>query len=117
MKVRLTSTGYDMTSELEKYADGKAADMAKPLPHKLRATADCWIHFTQVTKKDVVYNTCTVTFRVQDTELKAEETTLHMYSALDIASVHIEQQLEDYIARRKKHRLRTGLKRRFGSDA
>lgn len=116
MKVRLTSTGYDMTSELEKYADGKAADMAKPLSHKYRATADCWIHFTSVKKKGVVYHTCTVTFRVQDTELKTEETTLHMYAALDIASAHIEQQLEDYVARRKKHRLRSMVKKRFNGS-
>jgi len=81
----------DITGELERYANRKVAGLAKRVPRKLRPQAECQVHFAQVQRKGVKHNTCTVSFMLDDTRLKGEETTLHMYTALDIAVVHVER--------------------------
>jgi ribosomal subunit interface protein len=116
MKVRLSASGFELTSELEKYASAKIAHLSRQVPRKLRTEAACEVLFAQTHKKDVRFNSCSISFTVGEAELKAEETTLHMYSSLDIASVHIEHQLKDYVAKQRKHWLRTRLKRHFRRD-
>lgn len=116
MKVRFTAEGFELTTELDKYAARKVVQMSRHVPHKVKATAICEVHFSLQKKADVKYSTCAITFTLGDQELKAEETTQHMYAALDIAAVRIEQQLETFIGRQKKLRLRSKLKRRASTD-
>jgi len=117
MKVHLSASGFELTTELEKYANAKIAHLTRQVPRKQRGAAACQIHFAQVRKKkETVFSTCGITFSLGDTELKAEETTLHMYSALDIAAVHVEHQLKDYAAKQRKHRLLSRIKRHFRVD-
>jgi ribosomal subunit interface protein len=99
MKIHFSAEGLELSSELEKYVDGKVARLNRRTPRALRAAASCHVLCKQVAKKDVKYNTCTMTLHIDDTEFKAEETTIHMYAALDIAAVHIEQQLADHVRR------------------
>jgi ribosome-associated translation inhibitor RaiA len=77
----------------------------------------CEVRFAQIVRKGTAFNTCTITFTVGKAELRAEETTLHMYAALDIAAVQVERQLADFVATQHKHRLSTRLKRHFRRDA
>ncbi len=116
MKVRLSASGFELTSELEKYANTKVAQLNKKVPRKLRAEAACEVHFNQVQRGGAKFNTCSIGVAVDDTELKAEETTLHMYAALDIAAVHIGHQLDDYAVKLRGKGLRGRLKRRFHHD-
>lgn len=97
MKTQFSTKGIDLTSELEKYANRKVAHISRRVPRKLRATVDCEVAFARATKKGTKLNTCTITLGIDDVELKACETTQHMYAALDIAAVQIEQQLKDYV--------------------
>lgn len=113
MKIYLNATGFDLTTDLEKYANVKIARLARKVPRSLRASAACSVHFTQTRKKGTKFNTCSISFRLDDNELKAEETTLHMYSSLDIAAVHIGHQLKDFVAKRGRRRLRLILRRYF----
>jgi len=46
-----------------------------------------------------------------ETRFRSEETTQHMYAALDIAVVHVERQLADHLAKQPKRPLRTRLRR------
>lgn len=117
MKIHLSASGFELTSELEKYANTKVAQLVRQVPRKLRPTAVCKIHFTQkLPPKAVAMNTCSITFSLDAAELKAEETTQHMYVALDIAAVHIAHQLADYATKQRKEHLRSRLKRRFRND-
>ena len=111
MKVRYSASGYELTRELEKYAAVKVARLNRKVPRRYRAGADCEVTFTQRRKQKAKFNTSTVTLRFNDTQLKASETTLHMYAALDIASVHIEQQLKDYARSHKNNGAWGRLKR------
>jgi ribosomal subunit interface protein len=111
MKIRFTAEGFDISTELDKYAGRKVAQMARHVPRKAKAEADCEIHFTQSEHAGVKHSTCVVTFKIGEQELKAEETTQHMYAALDIAAVRIEQQLESYVKHQKKPGMRSRLKR------
>jgi len=77
----------------------------------------CEVRLAQIVRKGTAFNTCTITFTVGKAELRAEETTLHMYAALDIAAVQVERQLADFVATQHKHRLSTRLKRHFRRDA
>lgn len=102
MKIHITAKGVDLTSELEKYANNKVARIARKVPRRVRAFSSCKVRFSQTTRKGTKYSMCTLTLWLGETELKAEETTQHLYAALDIASVHIEHQLKTYI--RRNHR-------------
>jgi ribosome-associated translation inhibitor RaiA len=66
----------------------------------------------QVRRKGATYNTCVIGLNIDEAKLKAEETTLHMYTSLDIAVVHIERQLNDYAAKHR-HNLNTRLRNRL----
>ncbi|MEJ0073732.1 MAG: HPF/RaiA family ribosome-associated protein [Candidatus Saccharibacteria bacterium] len=94
----------------------KAAQIAKQLPRKLRAGASCDVQLDFEKHKGHKLNTCSVTFMVDDMELKAEETTQHMYTALDIAAVHVRQQVADYLARREIYGVRQRLKRTLKAE-
>lgn len=116
MKVRFSAEGFELTTELDKYAARKVIQMSRHVPRKDKAEATCEVHFAQVEKAGVKHSTCTVTFVLGSQELKAEETTQHMYAALDIAAVRIEQQLEAFGRRRKTHGLRARFKRRAAGE-
>lgn len=113
MKVHLTASGFELTPELEKYADAKLRRLGRIIPKQLRAQASCGVAFKQVKHGATKHNTCVLIIQLADTELKAEETTQHMYAALDIACVHVEHQLIDYAAARRRHRLRRLLRKPF----
>lgn len=116
MKIRMSARGFDLTGELEKYATKKMAALTKRVPHKLRATAMCDMHFSQVHKKGTEINTCSFSITLGDTRLRSEETTQHMYTAIDIAVVHVQHQLLDYLAKQPKHPVAARLRRRLHMD-
>jgi ribosome-associated translation inhibitor RaiA len=101
MTIDCSAKGFTLTTDLEKYAHNKAARLKRRLPRKFREGACCRIRFTQVVRKGTKHNTCNITFTFDDSEFKVAETTLHMYAALDVAAVNVEQQLRDYV---KMHR-------------
>jgi ribosomal subunit interface protein len=109
MKILYSVLGLELTGELNKYANGKVKRLTRRIPRKLRAQAECQVEFAQAVRKGVKYSTCSVTLMFDDTVFRAKETTQHMYAALDIAAVQIEQQVKDHA--RSQH---SGLlKRRF----
>lgn len=101
MKIHLSCSGFELDSELEKYAAGKAAQMAKGLPRKLRPHASCTIHFAQGRAGGAKISTCSVRLTAGQASFTAEESTQHMYAALDIATVNIAQQVLDHVTRTK----------------
>ena len=104
MTIRYSVKGLTLTSELEKYANGKVVRLNRRIPRRFRAHAGCKVTFVQVTRKGTKFNTCDITLTLDGVEFKAKETTLHMYAALDVAVVYIEQQLRDY-SRTQRRRL------------
>lgn len=99
MKIDLTATKFELTVELEKYAHTKVVRLVRKVPRRLRADAVCHVTFSQVHRKGVESNSCKVVLTLDDAQLIAEETTLHMYSSLDVATVRISKQLKDFVAR------------------
>lgn len=106
MEIRLTTHGFEITAELEKYLVAKQAIIRRNVPRAQRSHASCQFHFTQTLLAGVKSNTCSITIRLSDVELKAKETTRHMYAAVDIATVHMEQQLKGYASTHRKRFLR-----------
>lgn len=116
MKIHFSAKGLELNAELEKYANGKIVGLVKKVPRRLRAEAVVSIDFLQHRKKGKDFKTCSIMFTFNDTELKAAETTLHMYAALDIAAVHMERQLIDYATKRHGGSLTARLRRRLKKD-
>ncbi len=112
MKIHITSRGLDLTTDLEKYANRKLARLAKKVPRRKRAEAVCKIVFAQVRRRGKEINTCSIDFVFNSTQLRAQETTLHMYAALDIAAVHMERQIIDFAAQHRRP-LRAQVRRLF----
>jgi ribosomal subunit interface protein len=112
MKTHFIASGFELTTELERYAQHKLIEIGRRVPRSVRAGVSCTIHFDQKHKKEDKISTCTVVLVLPDTELHTRETTSHMYAALDIAVVNINQQLRDYAARNRVGGLRGHLHRR-----
>lgn len=110
MKIHFSSKGLELTVELEKYAARKVTHLSRRIPRKLRPAAGCNVSFARATQKGAKLNTCTISLTIDDVELKASETTQHMYAALDIASVQIEQQLKDHVRKQLGGMLRRHLR-------
>ena len=110
MKILFSAKGFEVTSDLEKYANRKVSKLAKRIAYKGRDLAECNVFFKKVMRKGTKFNTCEISLKTEENEFKAKETTQHMYAALDIAVVQIEQQLRDEVSRRGKGNL---LKRHF----
>jgi len=106
MKIKFTATNFELTPELEKYAHGKVTQLMHKVSRKWRTEVICVVAFSEARKKNSEFNSCSISFTVDGTELKAEETTLHMYSSLDIAVVHIANQLKDYSSQHGGRRAR-----------
>jgi ribosomal subunit interface protein len=106
MKVHYSTRGFELTAELEKYANGKMARLTRKVPRRFKADSMCEVAFSQAMRKDNKLSTCSITLSLNGTDIKAKETTQHMYAALDIAVVDIEQQLKDYIRKRRRGILR-----------
>lgn len=111
MEKRISAEGFDIKNELKKYTNKKLSRIKRRVPRKSRATAKCDISFSQVRRRDIKHCTCTIVLTIDDMRYTAKETTTHMYAALDIASVHIEQQLRAYRREQPRgllgHRLHT----------
>jgi putative sigma-54 modulation protein len=111
MKIHFAADGIELTVELEKYANSKIAHLARKVPRRYRTYASFKVVFSQVIRKGTKQCTCDLNLWIDDTDLRAEETTQHMYASLDIAAVHIEQQLRDYLRRKRR-----GLLGKFRDD-
>jgi len=102
MTIQFSATGLKLTGELEKYANQKLARLSRRTPRRLRAKATCMVSFTYTLRKGVKSNTCDIVLSMDGNELIAHETTQHMYAALDIAAVQIEQQLKIFVRKGRK---------------
>jgi ribosomal subunit interface protein len=109
MKTHFVTTDFELTHELERYARHKLIEIGRFVPRALRAEASCTINFDQKQQGDTKLNTCTVVMVLPDTELHSRETTSHMYAALDIAAVNMNQQLRAYAAQNHRRGLRARL--------
>jgi putative sigma-54 modulation protein len=107
MKTLYSASGLELTSELAKYANSKTAHLAKKIPRSVRSAAVCNVSFSQILKGTEKTSTCRITLTLGDTALEAEEATQHMYAALDIAVVYIEQQIEEYTRTHRRRLLRS----------
>ena len=111
MKTYFSVTGLTLKPELEKYANAKLARLSRRVPRKYRAQSDFQVELKRAVKQGIKHNTCNITLAFDGAELKAQETTQHMYAALDICAVQIESQLKRHMRER-----RLGLLRRhFGT--
>jgi len=99
MILQFATNNFELTSELEKYAYAKVMKLARTVPRRLRIDARCDVAFSQVHKKGEEFNTCKIVFTLDDTRLVVEETTLHMYSSLDVTVVRVAKQLKEYVAK------------------
>ena len=111
MNTSYSTKGFHLTEELEKYASNKVARLNRKVPYGLRSNADCLITFAQSVRKSTKYSTCNVLLTLQGKKFRAKETTQHMYAALDISMVQVEQQLRDYSRARRRGLLRRSAKK------
>jgi ribosomal subunit interface protein len=112
MKTHFVASNFDLTIDLEKYARHKLIEIGRWVPRALRAQASCTINFDQKIRGELKLNTCTIVIVLPDVELHASETTSHMYAALDIAAVNINQQLREYARRNQTRGVRIRMYRR-----
>jgi ribosomal subunit interface protein len=101
MKTQLTVSGFELSAELEKYTNQKLAFLVRRIPRTERDAAECTIKFTRKREKGAEIKSCRIIVEFADQKFRAKEITQHMYTALDIASVDMVQQLRNY-----KRRLR-----------
>ncbi len=113
MHIEITTQGFELTSELDKYTRGKLTRIARRIPRTLREESYCSVQFTQAVLKDDKTNSCVIRLTVGDTVFGATETTLHTYAALDIVAAHVESELKMYRATHSKWGAFARIRRTF----
>lgn len=109
MKTQLVARGFELSAELEKYTQHKLATIRRRVPRAARPEVLCTVQFIKKRTKAAENKTCRLTLILPHEKLEAEETTQHMYAALDIATEHMVQQLRDYKGRHRRRNLGVGL--------
>ena len=100
MKTQITATGFELTLDLQKYTQQKLRRVGRKLPRKVGRASTCMVSYRQAVRSGTKYNTCELTLTQGDITLMSKETTSHMYAALDVAVVHLEQQIRRQYGRR-----------------
>jgi ribosomal subunit interface protein len=108
MNTQLSARGFELNAELEKYAHHKLAALRRRLPRTVRSDVLCSVRFTQKRKREGGLKVCRLALELPHATLQAQESTQHMYAALDIVIADMLVQLQDY--KREYHR--RGLRRR-----
>ncbi|HPR09926.1 MAG TPA: HPF/RaiA family ribosome-associated protein [Candidatus Saccharibacteria bacterium] len=91
---QFTAKGIDDHTKLRRYADKKIATLLRRLPRGARESAKLAVVFTQ--SSDKKQKSCRITVQLPHQTLVADETTIHLYAALDIASAEIKRQMGEY---------------------
>lgn len=113
MHIEITTTGFELTPELDKYTRRKLARVTRRIPRGLREEAACRVRFKQAAVKGEKKNACTIKVTAGDMVFDAAETTLHTYAALDIVVTHIENELKMYRATHSKWGALSRIRRTF----
>jgi ribosome-associated translation inhibitor RaiA len=113
MHIEITTKGFELTSELDKYTRSKLARIARRIPRALREEASCSVQFKQAVLGDDKTNSCVIRLTAGDTVFGATETTLHTYAALDIVVAHVEGELKMYRATHSKWGTFARIRRTF----
>jgi ribosomal subunit interface protein len=108
MNTQLSARGFELNAELEKYARHKLAALRRRLPRMVRTDVVCTVKFIQKRKREGGLRVCKLTLELPHGTLQAQESTQHMYAALDIVIADVLTQLAVY--KRQYHR--PGLRRR-----
>ena len=98
MHIEITAQGLELTPELEKYTQSKLARIARVVARLSQhgSSTICAVRFTQTHVQEDRVNTCMLKVTLGSETFTAQETTQHMYAALDIVTAQIEQQLKVY---------------------
>lgn len=113
MHIEITTQGFELTTELDKYARGKLARVVRRIPRPLRDEAVCSVQFKQRMLSEGKASSCAIRLIVNSTVFDATETTQHAYAAFDIAVAHIESELKMYRAAHTKWGALTRIRRTF----
>jgi ribosomal subunit interface protein len=107
MHIEITTQGLELTQELDKYTQSKLGRIARLVARLSQhgSSTICAVRFTQTHTKETKVNTCTLKVTLGSETFTAEETTQHMYAALDIVTRQIEQQLKAY----RKAQVKSGV--------
>jgi ribosomal subunit interface protein len=94
LRIVLSAEKFELTPELEKYAQSKLDELEKAIPRGSRRFSHAEVTFRQTGPKTSRQNTVQLTLYLPRERFEATETTQHMYSALDIATMQIREQLK-----------------------
>lgn len=97
MYIKFQAAGDELTPELQKYTYHKLAPLVRRMPRAIRSTARFVVSFERRTAKKQTVGSCKIICAAAGQVWTAQETTQHIYAALDIAVVQIEQQCKKYI--------------------
>ncbi|HSX42541.1 MAG TPA: HPF/RaiA family ribosome-associated protein [Candidatus Saccharimonadales bacterium] len=106
MKTTISERGFsESNKELHKYARHKLAEVNRRLPRAIRPAVVCTVKFTQKRKKEGGFKVCTISLELPKEILRAEESTEHLFTSLDIVIVRLQQQVAEYKVRHRRRRL------------
>jgi putative sigma-54 modulation protein len=116
MKTHITARGFELNAELNRYIRHKLAELNRKLPRGVRAEIACTLTLTQKHRKDGDTKTCAIVLQLPNEKLQAQETTQHMYAALDIVAEAMSEQVRAYKTRNRRRGLRARLNARPDRD-
>lgn len=108
MKLNTSAKGLELTDEFEGYARRRLKGLSRRLPRRERGSATCRVTLSR-SARGPVHDTCSIVLAFHNAEFRAKESTPYIYAALDVAVVHIEQQLQAYKRRHRRSWFKAGV--------
>ncbi len=103
----VSAEGFDLTPKLQKYATAKVRTVEKYVPRHDRQAAALAVHFKMAKKGEE--KTCTLALELPLETLAVRETSAHMYSSLDAATIEMRRKIADYKSKHSKYGIRHHL--------
>lgn len=112
-KIEISGVHVTIDDELKKYITKKVGKLDSYMQRHVRTSAHAEVILKKSKAKDKAACSCEVVLKVPNEVLRAEETTLNFYAAVDIVEEKLKSQLKKYKTIHGNPKLRQRLTARF----
>ncbi len=116
-KLEISTQHTALTDDLQKYIAKKIGRLDRFAPRVARESMHIQVKLKESRAKDKKQFTCAVIVHLPQQVLEAEESTINMFAAVDIAETKLRHQLKKYKETHTKRRVHQRLLRRLRNSS
>lgn len=108
-KMEVSGVHMDVSPKLQKYATKKLGAVDKYLPRQARESAHMVVRLKEANQKSGKHYTCEVVLHLPHDTIRIAETTMNIFSAVDIIETKLQNQIKKYKDQHSSSRLRNKI--------